>query len=159
MKIHITALTLATLAALGTGCDPEPAELDDLELRDGEIIIPPTGPGGGTIKGTGGEDPPLEVLVLGYDRAPVLWQTWFEQQIEMQARFFLEAQFLESERNVDECPTICADLDATWNQGAFVTGMRISHGSVTVEYDDVMEPYWETDVEVIGQVGCGCVAD
>lgn len=159
MNTRLSALALVTLATLAPACDPEPASsVDHASFRDGEVIIPPTTGGGGTLKGTGGHDLPWEVLYTGYERAAFEYQQVFIADLEQQALDFVTAQFLADEGNLAECPWTCEGLGGEWNEGVYVSGLRVTFGAVTTGYGEHEEIFWETEAEVSAQVGCGCDA-
>jgi hypothetical protein len=157
MNTRLSILALVTLATLAPACDAEPTgSFDDASFRDGEIIIPPTTGGGGGLKGTGGHDLPWEVLSSGYERASFEYQEAFIGEIETQAHQFVVDQFLADEGNLAECPWTCEGLGGEWNEGVYVSGLRMTFGEVTTVVGEHEALSWETDVEVTAQVGCGC---
>lgn len=156
MKITLTALTLVTLTAFATGCDPEPAAASGVPtFRDGEIVSPPTTPIGGTIKSGGGHDNPYDIIVRGFDRAPYEVQIAFYAEVEQQLTAYFTAQFLADEHVYEECPWACDELGLTWDEGVNVQGLRYVHDAVVIA-EDASGLYWETNVEGTAQVGCGC---
>lgn len=159
MNTRLSLLALVTLATLTPACDSEPTgSFDDATFRDGEVIIPPTTGGGGTIKVTGGHDLPWEVLYTGYERASFEYQQVFVSDVEKQAHQFVVDQFLANERNLEECPWTCESLGGEWNEGVYVSELRMPFGAVSTGYAEGEggEIFWETEAEVSAQVGCGC---
>ena len=156
MKITLTALTLVTLTAFATGCDPEPASASGVPtFRDGELVNPPTTPIGGTIKSGGGHDNPFELILRGFDRAPLEVKPAFDAEVEQQLTTHFKTQFLANERVYEECPWACDDLGLTWDEGVNVASIRYVHDAVVVA-ENASGLYWETNVEAVASVGCGC---
>lgn len=157
MNTRLSVLALVTLATLAPACDSEPTgSFDDASFRDGEVIIPPTTGGGGTLKGTGGHDLPWEVLYTGYERASYEDQQVFVADIEKLAYDFVVAQFLANEGNLAECPWTCEGLGGEWNEGVYVSELRVSFERVSTGFGEHEEIFWETEADVSAQVGCGC---
>jgi hypothetical protein len=157
MNTRLSVLALVTLATLAPACDPEPTgSFDDASFRDGEILVPPTTGGGGTIKGTGGHDLPWEVLYTGYERASFEYQQVFIGDIENQAHQFVVDQFLADEGNLAECPWTCEGLGGEWNEGVYVSELRATFETVSLGGDENEGFFWETEAEISAQVGCGC---
>jgi hypothetical protein len=156
MKTLFAILTLVTLA---TACDPEAAPFpSDTSFRDGEVIIPPTGPIGTGLVVKGGHDLPIEVLSQGYDLAPEQWKDAFDAQVVLEAYKVIEEDFLANERNFIACPGICEDLDASWDEGVYIANLAVQHGAVRNETDHTTgQVLWTTTAEVQADVGCGCI--
>jgi hypothetical protein len=156
MKIHLAALALVIL---GTACDPEVAPApSEASFRDGEVIVPPTHPTGGSFTIKGGHDNPFEIMAQPYDKAPVEYQLAFEAEIQKQAVAVIEAEFLADEHNLEECPWSCEALGMTWNEGVYITELRVEHGAVRTESDpEVKGLYWTTEASASAEVGCGCI--
>lgn len=150
-----TLVTLAALATLAPACDVEPTSASDVSLRDGEIIVPPTGPIGGTLKGTGGHDLPWEALHIGFDRASSTVQNAFLGELELQIHAAFTAEFLANEGNYEECPWACDELGMAWDEGVNVQDIRFEHGAVTLG-ECTLGAHWETEVSANAQVGCAC---
>lgn len=158
MNTRFTLLALA-LVTLATACDPEavPTSDDASMFRDGEVIVPPTGPIGTGLVVKGGHDNPYEIVIAGYDLAPVQYQEAFHAQVLLEAHKVIADDFLANERNLVECPGICEDLDASWDEGVYVGNLAVQYGTVQTETNREGQTYWLAAAEAQADVGCGCI--
>lgn len=160
MKTRLAALSLAlvTLAALGTACDTEPTGTSPaaVRLRDTETIDPPTRPTTGSFTVKGGHDNPFETLMHGYDRAPLEVQQSYLAEVDAQLVPAFTAAFLADERNYEECPWQCDELDMSWDEGVNVQEARFTLDSVVLA-EDAMGPHWQSAISAEAQVGCACI--
>jgi hypothetical protein len=159
MNTRLTALAtlaLTTFALLGTACDPETTgdSVDEATFR-GDTFIPPTKPIGGSIVVGGGHDNPLELILRGYDRAPLELQIAFQAKVEADLIKSFQQAFLADERTYEECPWVCEEQHMSWDEGVYVSDLRFEMGAVRVA-ESPAGLFWETEASGEAQVGCGC---
>ncbi len=157
MNTRFAVLALA-LVTLGTACDPEAAPSPtDAMFRDGEVIVPPTGPIGTGLVVKGGHDNPTDVLYQGYDLAAAQYQDAFDDEVELEAHDVIADQFLANERNYAACPGICEELEMGWEGGVYIGNLEVAYDDVLTVSDRQGNLYWQTSVEALADVGCGCI--
>jgi hypothetical protein len=164
MKTRFAALVLVSLGL--AACDPDSASpqptIEDVAtdapvFRDGECITVQTQTIGLSYK-NGGYFPDWPDWVgQTYNEAPGEWRAAFDDELLSQAETMVKVVFEADDKALEGCADVCREADLTWTEGSCVTSLALSHDDASAEHAYQENLRWTTNVDVIAEVGCGCI--